>query len=153
MKNCRIIKVSIGIFACLLTFPALAQSSLDVPVMAGGNVVDGVAMGGPCLTTGEVKVTTYLPVKSGPGDKFREIDRLKNGQPVSICNNEKGSPGPPDVPYEESNVWFPVVYIPGRSAYAEDRCWSSKNWATEHEYTGPCRRGWIRAKYVINLAE
>ena len=48
-----IMSVSSGVLASLLIFPALAQSRLDVPVMAGGHEIAGV-----CTMTGVDRETS-----------------------------------------------------------------------------------------------
>ena len=123
-------------FASLLVLGALgiaasaATRRIDVPVMAGGTKIDA------CYSEGQVvgldpNGDGFLSVQSGPGGRpFREIDRLHNGQMVSICT--------------ENGRWYGVVYSKGQAT----DCNVSSSWPIRQPYTGPCDYGWVHQRYV-----
>ena len=75
----------------------------------------------------------FLSVRSGPGGKrFREIDRLFNGDEVFVCGKE----GP----------WLGAVYGDRRQLAAE--CGVDRPWRLLQPYSGPCNSGWIHSRYV-----
>jgi len=71
----------------------------------------------------------FLAVRSGPGTKYAEIDRLYNGNQVYLCA-EKGK-------------WLGIVY----SKQRQD-CNVTTAWVTTQPYTGPCKSGWVHRNWV-----
>ena len=69
---------------------ARGQGGLDVPVMAGGEPgLDTCGSSGQVVGLGP-NGDGFLSVRSGPGGRpFRKIDRVHNGQAVTICD-ERG---------------------------------------------------------------
>lgn len=112
-----------------------AQARIDVPVVLGGNNKFDA-----CNSVGQIvgldpNGDGFLSVRSGPGGRpYREIDRLYNGQQVSVCG-EQGS-------------WFSVVY-PRR--LSQD-CNVGTPWPVRQPYTGPCAFGWVHQRYVRVIA-
>ena len=115
-----------------LIAPAMA-GQIDVPVMAGGDL-DWDACGSSGTVMGlNPRGDGFLAVKSGPGLQFTRIDRVYNGQHVTIC--------------DQRGVWYGVVYsLNGRD------CGVNSPWRVRMPYTGPCRYGWIHSSYVGDLA-
>ncbi|PNG26906.1 S1C family serine protease [Methylocella silvestris] len=75
----------------------------------------------------------FLSVRSGPGGaRFKEIDRLYNGDDVYVC----ASNGP----------WLAVIYSEKRNL--DRSCGVDIPWKTRQAYSGPCRSGWIHSKYA-----
>ncbi len=71
----------------------------------------------------------FLAVRSGPGARRPELDRLYNGEGVYVCA-EKGS-------------WLGIVYTRnGRD------CNVTSPWPVSQPYTGPCRSGWVHKNWI-----
>ena len=75
----------------------------------------------------------FLAVRSGPSSKFREIDRLYNGEEVYLCT-QKGR-------------WIGIVY-----SKRANQCNVSTGWRATVPYTGPCKSGWVHANWVRAFA-
>lgn len=71
----------------------------------------------------------FLAVRSGPGTRHREIDRLYNGEEVYLCVT--------------SGRWIGIVYTRQRQD-----CNVTTSWITTQPYTGPCRSGWVHRNWV-----
>jgi hypothetical protein len=106
---------------------AEAPRALDVPIVVGGEQLDA------CGGIAEVK-RRALPVRSGPGPRYREIDRLRRGVRVYLC----GEQGP----------WYAAIY----SRKPGENCRIGEAYPKVASYSGPCRAGWIRARYVEIIA-
>jgi hypothetical protein len=108
-----------------------------VPILAGGKSDDGMDA---CPSAGDVDRLDFrgAPVRSGPGGRFKELDKLHNGQHVFIC--------------ERRGLWFGIVYHRG-DASGEDaaKCEVDRPWSFGTKYTGPCHSGWIFKEFVKHL--
>ena len=71
----------------------------------------------------------FLAVRSGPGPRNPELDRLHNGEAVFVCA-ERGS-------------WLGVVYT-----RQGGNCNVSSPWPVSQPYTGPCRSGWVHRNWI-----
>lgn len=71
----------------------------------------------------------FLAVRSGPGGKYRELDRLYNGEQVYLCT--------------ERGKWLGVVYTKQRQD-----CNVTTSWVSTQPYTGPCKSGWVHQNWV-----
>jgi hypothetical protein len=102
---------------------AKISRNLDVPIVVGGDQLDA------CGSVAEVR-RHVLPIHSGPGRRYREIDRLRRGARVILC----GEKGP----------WYAAIYpsSPGQN------CQIGEPYPKVGPYSGPCRAGWIRARHV-----
>ncbi|OJY37406.1 MAG: integron [Rhizobiales bacterium 65-9] len=107
---------------------------IDAPVMLGGDPdMDA------CPSLGQVvgldpNGDGFLSVRSGPGgSRYREIDRLYNGNKVSVCDRR----GP----------WYSIVYPAD-----EGECGVGTPWPVRQPYTGPCSYGWVHSRYVRIIA-
>ena len=93
-----------------LVAPVIA-GRIDVPVMAGGSDPGYDACGSSGTVMGlNPRGDGFLAVKSGPGLEFARIDRIYNGQNVTIC--------------DQRGVWYGIVYsLNGRDCgvYAHSR--------------------------------
>lgn len=122
--------------SCLLHVHAVAaaqlgQSRIDVPVLAGNSDELDACDGQGTIVGLDPKGDGFLSVRSGPGGKYREIDRLYNGMRVHLCDLR--------------GVWLGVVYSPRDP---QDTCNVTTPWPRREAYTGPCRYGWIHSRYV-----
>lgn len=73
----------------------------------------------------------YLSVRTGPGTKYEEVDRLPMGAAVFLCD-ERGS-------------WHGIVYPQGD-------CGVTTPVAVRQPYRGVCRSGWVYKKYINVIA-
>jgi hypothetical protein len=118
-----------------------AAQSVSVMVPAWDDVRDPLLPGNACGAGGEIKVNSFVSVRAGPGIRYRELDRVLNGRRLVLCDNPHRS-------------WYPIVYVPGRDAYEDKKCFSGDliKWKTWHQYRGPCRSGWVSKNFVGNVA-
>jgi hypothetical protein len=101
-----------------------------VPILIGGND-EYDACGGTGMIVGlDPRGDGFLAVKSGPGLRYKRVDKLFNGEKVYLCS--------------EKDVWLGVVY----SKSKEDDCNVMTSWPKKLPYTGPCRSGWVHKDYV-----
>lgn len=94
-----------------------------------------------CTGTGEVTGLKasgdgFLSVRAAPDVAAKELARLKNGQSVSFCDSAKGE------------SWIGIVYDPTGTA----DCGTGSPIAATKPYDGPCKSGWVSAKYVNLIA-
>ena len=125
------------------TIPSPADTDLDkttatysgpipMPIRIGGDPqMDG------CGTASQVanldpQGDNFLSVRDAPSTQTKERDRLDAGQMVSVCATENG--------------WSGVVY--SKDGDAETDCGVGTPIATEVNYTGPCRSGWVDSAYL-----
>lgn len=126
---------ALTIGAALLLSSLLAASadarSARVPVLVGGDPdLDA------CSSVGKIvgldpNGDNFLSVRSGPGSKYDELDRLHTGDLVYLC--------------DEHGAWQGVVY-------PAEGCGVTTSVPNQQPYTGPCRSGWIFGKYVVVVA-
>lgn len=91
---------------------------------------------GACPDNGRVhgvasRRDNYLSVRAGPGVRERELDRLRNGTLVLICD-------------DAGNGWLGVVY--NRSGNQD--CLIGQTDTQRRPYRGPCRSGWVSRRYI-----
>lgn len=125
-----------GLFGTMLALAgaALAQPGWR-PVRYGlnGPELDG------CTPYSEIrglnpKGDNFVSVRAAPTAAARELDRLGPGRRVWIC--------------EESAGWDGIVYGPRGST----GCNVESPVARVRAYPGPCRSGWVSARYVTPIA-
>ena len=75
-------------------------------------------------------------VHDAPSTSTKSRDILAAGQGVQICASENG--------------WSGIVY-PGEGQTAAD-CATGSPVASEENYTGPCRQGWVEERYLEMIA-
>jgi hypothetical protein len=140
IKACMLNRTSLFSTAVLClcgSMPAAQAETLKaaVPVTAS---TDGImdACGSVGRVTGlDPKGDNFLSVRSGPGGKYGEIDRLSSGVDVFIC--------------DERGPWLGVVYPPDDTT---SDCATDGFSAEETPYRGPCRSGWIHQAFVEVIA-
>ncbi len=80
------------------------------------------------------KADDFLAVRTGPGTNYREVARLDSGVEMHLCTSAK------------DNRWVGVVYRPDGELPDADRCRLTTDDSSRYE--GPCRSGWVSARYV-----
>ena len=126
----------IGIASLAFAIQAQAQEPGErprVPIVIGGNY-DWDACGGTGVVEGlDPAGDGFLAVRSGPGTKYAEIDRLYNGEELYICD-QKGK-------------WIGVVYT-----RRGQNCDVMSPWPARQAYTGPCKSGWAHQNWIRLIA-
>ncbi len=102
----------------------------EVPVMIGGEPdMDACAIG----IVGGLSKNGFLAVRSGPSTKYPMLDKLHNGDSVSMCYT-KGK-------------WEGVVY--GEDCSGRDA--PSSIIPKRKRYEGSCNSGWIYSKWIKTI--
>lgn len=78
----------------------------------------------------------FLAVRTGPGTNYREVARLGAGVEMHLCTPAK------------DNRWVGVIYRPDGELPDADRCRLTTD--DSPRYEGPCRSGWVSARYVAH---
>jgi hypothetical protein len=112
-------------------------------VLAGGACAAGTSTvavtyggghGNACPVNGTVEARliplgSMIDVRSGPGAKYKTIDRIETYQPIAICDPQ--------------GEWFGIVY-----SKAREDCGTTRPVAPRQTYAGPCASGWVESKYI-----
>ena len=111
---------------------ATYSGPIPMPIRIGGD-----AQMDACGTASQVanldpQGDNFLSVRDAPSTQTKERDRLDAGQMVSVCASENG--------------WSGVVY--SKDGDAETDCGVGTPVATERNYTGPCRSGWVDSRFL-----
>jgi hypothetical protein len=132
MHRCSMLALGTVLTAIAAGNASAESARIDVPIMIGGvKNLDACANGK--VTGLDPRGDGFLSVRSGPGGRpYREIDRLFNGHDVHLC----GSRG----------RWYAIVY--DRSRQSDASCGVSTPWPKRRAYRGPCRYGWVHARYI-----
>ena len=132
-----------GFFGTALALAALAGGAAAVAQPGGGGRPVRIGLNGPDLDgcTPYSQVTglnprgdNFLSVRAGPSAGTRELDRLRPGQRVWICDEAPG--------------WVGIVYGPRGST----RCNVERPRPRVTAYRGPCRSGWVSSRYITPIA-
>lgn len=129
-------KYAIG-FVVLAAAATAAAAPAPRPVLIG---TDG-AGADACTGVGRVvglnrRGDNYLSVRAAPGTAAQERDRLRFGQNLHVC--DRNSDG----------RWLGVVY----TRDPRQNCNLAAPVASPRPYPGPCRSGWVSARYVADTA-
>ena len=117
----------------LLAAPAAADPLPAVPVTVGGEP-DLDACGGLAEVHGlDPRGANRLSVRAGPGTGYPRLDRLGPRVRLIVC--------------EERGDWLGVVYGPPGLD-----CGLGSPIPDATAYRGPCRSGWVAARYVALIA-
>ena len=127
--------------ALALVAPAEAKAPLARPVMVGGEPeLDACPSVGaiiPLRKGGD----GFVAVRAAPSRKARELDRLKSGRALLLCEDSA------------DGQWVGVVYAePWGGAVVEDCRLSSPVGGRPVAYDGPCLSGWVARRYVTVTA-
>ena len=123
----------------------LASVQAAAPAQAGKPVI--VGLDGPkvaaCASLGEVRGLAAegdlrLSVLVSPSATAVEIDQLRNGAPVILCDSSR------------DGKWSGIVY-PTNGQTLND-CGLSGPVAKSGPYRGPCRSGWVASTFVVVTA-
>jgi hypothetical protein len=109
---------------------AVAQAKIDVPIMLGGNSDEDACASAGVVAGLSPQGDGFLSVRSGPGGKCAEMDRVYNGNQVHIC--------------AINGIWTAVVYGGGGGR----DCGVGSPWPKRKAYTGPCKYGWVSSRYI-----
>ena len=122
----------------LLVLPAITLAAATASY-AGDSVVP-VQVGSipgmdACTSNGVVAGlrTSLLTLRSGPAVTYRQTDYLANGQELFLCSVS------PD------GKWHGVVYSSGRNGVD---CGVSSPVNSAGPYHGPCKSGWVNARWI-----
>ncbi len=72
---------------------------------------------------------TFVAVRTGAGRSFREIDRLRSGQGVYIC--------------DEHGDWFKIFY-----SAPDGPCGSASKNGLDVRKAKECRSGWVEKRWI-----
>ena len=106
------------------------------PVVVGGDADRDACDTWATVAPLNPKGDGYLTVRFGPTVKATEMDRLKSGHPVMICNDSK------------DGKWAGVVYPADHAGDLADCGLSSPDARPSHPYDGPCKSGWVARRYL-----
>jgi hypothetical protein len=124
--------------ALAMTAPAAAQQpSRPVVVGKAGDDLDA------CLSDGEVtglnpRGDNFLAVRSAPSTNAPILGRLGPRHPVHVCDGTA------------DDQWVGIVYMPDPAGDADCRVGSPV--PRPQPYRGPCRSGWVAARYILVVA-
>ena len=104
-----------------------------VPVMAGGEPQLDACAAAAVVSGLDPAGDNFLSVREGPGSGYGEADRLSEGQAMTVCDGD--------------GQWLGVVY-----AKDGTDCGLSSPAALRVPYAGPCRSGWVAARFVTVTA-
>ena len=104
---------------------------IPMPIKVGTDGPDADACAASGVVT-NLDEAGYASVRDAPSTSTKERDRLEVGQLVSIC--------------AQSGDWTGVVY--SKAGDEATDCGTGSPVATEQNYTGPCRQGWVESRYV-----
>ena len=127
-------KASVSLLVALMTtMPALGQGT--TPVLVGGESdLDACASLGQVIGL-DPAGDNFLAVRSGPGSRNAELDRLGPKRFVTVC--------------DQRGDWLGVVYAPQGS---DTDCGTGSPQAERRPYRGPCRSGWVHRGHVEIVA-
>ena len=123
-------------FALALTLScATSASEKSVPVRIGQTHPDLDACTSIFAVAG--LKNSSLNVRTGPGTRYPRVDSLTNDQQVWACDSAR------------NGSWLAVVYAP---LGTELDCGVTSPVSSPRTYQGPCRSGWVRAKWLVGIA-
>ena len=123
----------------LVSAQAAAPSQATKPVIVG---LDG-PKAAACASLGEVRGLAAegdlrLSVLDGPSATAVEIDQLRNGAPLILCDSSR------------DGKWSGIVY-PTNGQTLND-CGLSSPVSKSGPYRGSCRSGWVASTFVVVTA-
>lgn len=124
-------KLAICLIVGILASSTVAAQERQIVV--GGDGPDFDACGSLGVVANlNPKGDDFLSVRSGPSSIKIELDRLKSGQPVDMC--------------QQIGRWVGIVYPPIEDPDFD--CKTSSPVPHPQKYQGPCRSGWVFDKYI-----
>jgi hypothetical protein len=122
--------LALALFAVAAASAAAAQRPRPV-VIRGDPNLDSCPQGGEVRGLNP-RGHNYLSVRAGPHVRARELDRLRAGQEVVICDGVG------------NGQWWGVIYSRNPSQDCNLGAIVGRPWP----YRGPCRSGWVAGRYV-----
>lgn len=122
-----------GTLAVIATAASAQPGPRPVRIGLNGSELDGCTPYSQ-ITGLNPRGDNYLSVRAAPTTASRELDRLRAGRRVWIC--------------EEVSGWAGIVYGPRGST----GCNVESPVPRPRPYRGPCRAGWVAARYVTPIA-
>ena len=87
-----------------------------------------------------LKPGAYLSVRAAPITKANEIDRLQSGHGLDMCTKVT------------NKAWIGIIYHADPDGDRAD-CRSTYDSEKSVPYRGPCKYGWVAARYIVNAAD
>ncbi|TXM91177.1 integron [Methylobacterium sp. WL116] len=112
-------------------FARAEEAPLAVPIVIPGEIgKDACSTQGRLMGRADQGDQT-IAVRNGPGDNepFKEIDRLREAEPVLVCERLGG--------------WSGIVYGSDLPS-----CRTTAVLPVTREYVGPCQRGWVSSRFI-----
>ncbi len=131
----RWIAAGVAGIVALTTAAAAQPGQRPVRIGLAGSDMDA------CLSVAEVRGLNrqgdnFLSVRARPSRVATALDRLGSGRQVWICDGD-AAPG-----------WTGIVY----AAEPGQECNVGSPVPTPRPYAGPCRQGWVAARYLLVIA-
>jgi len=112
--------------------PVAALAELPhVPVRPGGDPSVRACPRSAAVDTTAAPQTSTLNVRSGPDKGYAVIDQVKHRTRLLVCDRRQGG------------RWIGVVY-----GGSPQQCGVAMRTGRQWPYTGPCRVGWVMARWV-----
>jgi hypothetical protein len=127
--------IAVGLLAVVSVSAVTLAAIGSVPVIAGKEAeLDA------CMTLGKVSGLDphgdgFLAVRTGPGEVHQMVDTLAEGRHVYIC--------------DDRGTWLGIVYS---NEPVDDGCGVTSPWPAPAPYAGPCRSGWVAARWIKDVA-
>lgn len=135
------------IFATLMAMPIAAIACAHDPrddvrrIFVGGswknNECSGVGTNIGAVI--RLKPGAYLSVRAAPNINAKEVGRLQSGHGLDICTKVT------------NKAWVGVIYRADPNGDRAD-CRSTYDFEKSIPYRGPCKYGWVAARYIVNAA-
>jgi hypothetical protein len=87
----------------------------------------------------QLKPGANLSVRAAPNINAKETDRLQSGHGLDMCTKVT------------NKAWIGIVYHPDPNGDRAD-CRSPYDSEKSVPYRGPCKYGWVAARYIVNAA-
>ncbi len=128
-----------ALLLAIVPFAAMAPQSAQAQGRSVSVMVGGTADLDACQTLSQVRGLkrrgdNFLSVRRGPGSRYGEISRLRNGHRVYSC--------------AANGSWVGIVY----GARGGQDCGVSSPIRRRQAYRGSCRSGWVHRNFLTDIA-
>jgi hypothetical protein len=132
------VKVRLALIALALASPAAAKTAASKPVIVGKAGDDLDACHSNAIVSGlNPRGDNFLAVRAAPSTRAAKLAELKTGHALWVCDASADA------------KWLGVVY---NGAGEEFDCEVASPVPQPVAYAGPCRSGWVAARYVTVIA-